>query len=172
MSEVSTKRPNVVVLFSRSIARIVVAIVWRTADRDTQHRPTGGRQFGAGKCHFELPGMYAGAGHVATGRYPQTTGHLINDPHPALRDLGGDAFGKAGYKTAWVGKWHLHTGLWPALDRMPQHPDWVPEGRGRLSFDYWRAYTNMVCSTALYTKTIGIMSAGRLRNRWSVELRV
>ena len=23
---------------------------------------------------------------------------------------------------------------------MPQHPDWVPEGRDRLGFDYWRAY--------------------------------
>ena len=23
---------------------------------------------------------------------------------------------------------------------MPQHPDWVPEGRDRPGFDYWRAY--------------------------------
>ena len=78
---------------------------------------------------------------LLTGRYPQTTGHLINTTRTRHSEISiGDAFGRAGYKTAWVGKWHLHTGLWPALDRMPQHPDWVPEGRDRLGFDYWRAY--------------------------------
>ena len=78
---------------------------------------------------------------LVTGRYPQTTGHLINTTRTRHSELSiGDAFGQAGYKTAWIGKWHLHTGTWPAIDRMPQHPDWVPEGRDRLGFDYWRAY--------------------------------
>ena len=78
---------------------------------------------------------------LLTGRYPQTTGHLINTTRPRHSEISiGDAFAHQGYKTAWVGKWHLHTGLWPALDRVPQHSDWVPEGRDRLGFDYWRAY--------------------------------
>lgn len=78
---------------------------------------------------------------LVTGRYPQTTGHLINTTRTRHSELSiGDTFAHWGYKTAWVGKWHLHTGLWPALDRMPQHPDWVPEGRDRLGFQYWRAY--------------------------------
>lgn len=78
---------------------------------------------------------------LVTGRYPQTTGHLINTTRTRHSEISiGDAFAHWGYKTAWVGKWHLHTGLWPALDRMPQHPDWVPEGRDRLGFEYWRAY--------------------------------
>ena len=70
---------------------------------------------------------------LLTGRYPQTTGHLINTTRTRHSELSlGDAFGYRGYRTAWVGKWHLHTGLWPAVDRMPQHPDWVPEGRDRF----------------------------------------
>jgi len=78
---------------------------------------------------------------LVTGRYPQTTGHLINTTRTRHSELSiADAFSHQGYKTAWIGKWHLHTGLWPAIDRMPQHPDWVPEGRDRLGFDYWRAY--------------------------------
>ncbi len=78
---------------------------------------------------------------LLTGRYPQTTGHLINTTRTRHSELSlGDAFGHGGYRTAWVGKWHLHTGLWPAIDRMPQHPDWVPEGRDRLGFEFWRAY--------------------------------
>lgn len=78
---------------------------------------------------------------LVTGRYPQTTGHLINTTRTRHSEISvADAFAHWGYRTAWVGKWHLHTGLWPALDRMPQHPDWVPEGRDRLGFEYWRAY--------------------------------
>ena len=78
---------------------------------------------------------------LVTGRYPQTTGHLINTTRTRHSEISiADAFANQGYETAWVGKWHLHTGTWPALDRMPQHPDWVPEGRDRLGFKYWRAY--------------------------------
>ena len=78
---------------------------------------------------------------LVTGRYPQTTGHLINTTRTRHSEISiADAFAHRGYKTAWIGKWHLHTGLWPAIDRMPQHPDWVPEGRDRLGFQYWRAY--------------------------------
>ena len=78
---------------------------------------------------------------LVTGRHPQTTGHLMNSVRTRHGELSiGDAFARRGYRTGWVGKWHLHTGVWPAIDRMPQHPDWVPEGRDRLGFDYWRAY--------------------------------
>ena len=78
---------------------------------------------------------------LLTGRHPQTTGHLMNSVRTRHSELSiGDAFARRGYRTGWVGKWHLHTGVWPAIDRMPQHPDWVPEGRDRLGFDYWRAY--------------------------------
>jgi arylsulfatase A-like enzyme len=78
---------------------------------------------------------------LVTGRHPQTTGHLMNSVRTRHSEISiGDAFANAGYQTGWVGKWHLHTGVWPALDRMPMHPDWVPEGRDRLGYRYWRAY--------------------------------
>ena len=78
---------------------------------------------------------------LVTGRHPQTTGHLINSTRTRHNEISiADAFAHHGYRTGWIGKWHLHTGVWPAIDRMPQHPDWVPEGRDRLGFEYWRAY--------------------------------
>jgi len=78
---------------------------------------------------------------LVTGRHPQTTGHFMNSVRTRHSEISiADAFGRAGYRTGWVGKWHLHTGVWPAIDRMPQHPDSVPEGRDRLGFEYWRAY--------------------------------
>lgn len=74
---------------------------------------------------------------LLTGRHPQTTGHLVNFVRTRHDEIGiGDAFSRAGYRTAWVGKWHLHTGSFPQIDG----PDYVPEGRDRLGFQHWRGY--------------------------------
>jgi len=74
---------------------------------------------------------------LLTGRHPQTTGHLINSTKTRHSEISiADAFAHQGYRTGWVGKWHLHTGAWPAVNV----PDWVPKGRDRLGFQFWRAY--------------------------------
>ncbi len=74
---------------------------------------------------------------LLTGRYPQTTGHIINSTRTRYSEISiADAFANQGYRTAWIGKWHLHTGAWPANNV----PDWVPRGRSRLGFQFWRAY--------------------------------
>jgi arylsulfatase A-like enzyme len=75
---------------------------------------------------------------LLTGRHPQTTGHLINFVRTRHSEIGiGDVFSRAGYRTGWVGKWHLHTGSFPQVrDAL----DYVPEGRDRLGFEYWRGY--------------------------------
>jgi arylsulfatase A-like enzyme len=74
---------------------------------------------------------------LLTGRHPQTTGHVVNFMRTRHDEIGiGDAFAAAGYRTAWVGKWHLHTGSFPQIDGR----DYVPEGRDRLGFEHWRGY--------------------------------
>lgn len=74
---------------------------------------------------------------LLTGRHPQTTGHLINFMRTRHDEIGlADALGAAGYRTGWVGKWHLHTGSFPEIGGK----DFVPEGRDRLGFEYWRGY--------------------------------
>ncbi len=74
---------------------------------------------------------------LVTGRHPQSTGMTINSLRPRFDEISvGDAFAACGYRTAWIGKWHLHTGVWPANNV----PDWVPRGRSRLGFDFWRGY--------------------------------
>ena len=79
---------------------------------------------------------------LLTGRQPQQTGHVINFVRTRHDEISlGDAFGRAGYRTGWVGKWHLHTGSFPQIEG----PDYVPEGRDRLGFDYWRGY-NFHCN--------------------------
>ena len=74
---------------------------------------------------------------LLTGRHPQTTGHVMNFMRTRHDEIGlGDAFTRAGYRTAWVGKWHLHTGAFPQIGGR----DYVPEGRDRLGFQHWRGY--------------------------------
>ena len=136
-----TDQPNVVVLFPDQLRAISLAIYG-----DPQlSTPNIDRLANEGvvldNAIANCPVCTPARAMLVTGRYPQTTGHLINTTRTRHSEISiGDAFKHQGYKTAWVGKWHLHTGLWPAIDRMPQHPDWVPEGRDRLGFDYWRAY--------------------------------
>lgn len=77
-------------------------------------------------------------GMLLTGRHPQTTGHVVNFARTRHDEIGiGDAFSHAGYQTAWIGKWHLHTGSFPQIHRAM---DYVPEGRDRLGFAHWRGY--------------------------------
>ncbi len=93
---------------------------------------------------------------LLTGRHPQTTGHLINFVRTRHDEIGlGDVFAHAGFRTSWIGKWHLHTGSFPVIDG----PDYVPEGRDRLGFQHWRGYN---FHTNYFNGAVGL-------NDWCVE---
>ncbi len=80
---------------------------------------------------------------MLAGRHPQTTGHVINFVGTRHDEIGiGDAFAHAGYKTAWIGKWHLQVGAWPGgnMKEGEEGPYYIPEGRERLGFNFWRGY--------------------------------
>ncbi len=66
---------------------------------------------------------------LLTGRYPTSTGMFLNDLHlPPTEYCIGDALSEAGYKTAYIGKWHL--------DGHGRHV-YIPAER-RRGFDYWK----------------------------------
>ncbi|MEM8874244.1 MAG: sulfatase [Planctomycetota bacterium] len=74
---------------------------------------------------------------LLTGRHPQTTGHVMNSVRLRHDEVTlADVFRDAGYRTGWIGKWHLHTGAFPAANV----PDYVPVGRDRGGFEHWRGY--------------------------------
>lgn len=141
MNQVRRTQPNVVVLFPDQLRALSLPLFGEQQIETPNIDRLAADSLVLENAISNCPVCTPARAMLLTGRYPQTTGHLINTTRTRHSEISiGDAFGRAGYKTAWVGKWHLHTGLWPALDRMPQHPDWVPEGRDRLGFDYWRAY--------------------------------
>lgn len=139
------KKPNVLVLFPDQLRAQTLPIYQGTYGAQQINTPNIDRLAAQGmtldNAISNCPVCTPARAMLVTGRYPQTTGHLINTTRTRHSEISiADAFAHKGYQTGWVGKWHLHTGLWPAIDRMPQHPDWVPEGRDRLGFQYWRAY--------------------------------
>ena len=74
---------------------------------------------------------------LLTGRQPLETGHIINNIRTRHDEISiADAFANAGYKTGWIGKWHLYSGPNPEFVEF----EYIPDGRDRLGFHYFRAY--------------------------------
>jgi arylsulfatase A-like enzyme len=70
-------------------------------------------------------------GALLTGRTPLSLGLVLNDIPLATTETSlGHATARAGYDTAYIGKWHLNGGNRPA---------WVPPGPARQGFDFWAA---------------------------------
>ena len=72
---------------------------------------------------------------LVSGRWPQQTGVTRNGQDmslPATEHGLGQAFKDAGYRTGYVGKWHLYQG----------ESTFVPAGPLRFGFDYWRVWGN------------------------------
>ncbi len=68
---------------------------------------------------------------LLTGQYPLRHGMLANDQKIISNPVGfGEAFARAGYRTAYIGKWHLE--LHDRAAPIPQS--------NRLGFQFWRAY--------------------------------
>jgi arylsulfatase A-like enzyme len=136
-----SRRPNVVVLFPDQLRAASLPLYGERAIA-TPHIDRLAREgVQLTNAISNCPVCTPARAMLVTGRHPQSTGHLINTTRTRHSEISiADAFAHQGYRTGWVGKWHLHTGAWPAVDRMPMQPDWVPEGRDRLGFDYWRAY--------------------------------
>jgi arylsulfatase A-like enzyme len=69
---------------------------------------------------------------LLSGCYPLTTGVIANDlPLPEDTPTVGAAFQAAGYRTGYIGKWHL--------DGVPRDK-WTPPGPRRHGFDDWAAF--------------------------------
>src|SRR6516225_1285905 len=73
---------------------------------------------------------------LLTGQYPLTNGVFINDVE--LKPKGvtmGEAFQRAGYRTGWIGKWHLYGSPDGNYGRRLAY---IPPDK-RFGFEYWKA---------------------------------
>ncbi|MCQ8783578.1 sulfatase family protein [Mangrovibrevibacter kandeliae] len=83
------------------------------------------------RCVSNYPLCTPYRGILMSGRWPQQTGLLHNNIALGTDEYSlGRAFRDAGYRTAYVGKWHLQGG----------HIDFIPPGPGRQGFDDWHVW--------------------------------
>lgn len=70
---------------------------------------------------------------LLTGKYPHRNGMIANDLRLRESEVTlAEILAKQGYRTGFVGKWHLDGG--------PRDPGFVPPGPRRQGFDFWAAY--------------------------------
>jgi arylsulfatase A-like enzyme len=73
---------------------------------------------------------------LLTGQYPLTHGVFVNDVELKPRGLTmGEAFQRAGYRTGWIGKWHVYGSPDGAYGRRLAY---IPPEK-RFGFEYWKA---------------------------------
>lgn len=70
---------------------------------------------------------------LLTGTYPHVNGMIANDLRLRESEVTiAELLRDAGYRTGFIGKWHLDGG--------PRNPGYVPPGERRQGFDFWAAY--------------------------------
>ncbi len=83
-------------------------------------------------AYANTPVCTASRAMLLTGLYPAVNRVVANDlPLPTDTPTLGDIFQNAGYRTGYIGKWHL--------DGVPRSK-WTPPGPRRHGFEYWAAY--------------------------------
>jgi arylsulfatase A-like enzyme len=87
-------------------------------------------------CISNYPVCSPYRGILLSGRWPYQTGVIDNAwPLKTSETSLGETFRKAGYRTGYVGKWHLDA-------RGTEGSQLKPEGDERHGFDWWRAWYN------------------------------
>jgi arylsulfatase A-like enzyme len=135
-SAAPSKRPNVV---------FVLCDQWRGqatgyAGDSNAHTPTvdGLARESVNFTHAisSLPLCCPGRACLMTGQYPLTNGVFINDvPLQPKSATIGEAYKSAGYRTAYVGKWHL---FGSPDGHYGRRASYIPPDH-RFRFDYWKA---------------------------------
>ena len=124
--------PNLVFVFSDQMRGMDM----NCAGNAQVHTPNMDRLAGQGTrlthCYANAPVCTPCRGMLLTGNYPLTNKVLGNDlPIPEDAVSIGDRLQNAGYRTGYVGKWHL--------DGVPRDR-FTPPGPRRQGFEYWAAW--------------------------------
>ncbi|HOQ04814.1 MAG TPA: sulfatase-like hydrolase/transferase [Anaerohalosphaeraceae bacterium] len=91
-------------------------------------------------CVSSMPVCSAFRATLMTGKYTTTTGMVINELRMnPYQECFGHVLTRAGYNTAYIGKWHLYANK--LGDHLNPENSFVPRGMHRLGFNgFWAAY--------------------------------
>lgn len=150
-------RPNILIIFDDQLRRDALGVFgggfnFTTPNMDRLSSEGTNLRNNISTCPLCTPFR----GMLQTGRYPTHSGVIFNfvqvspkqNPHCLA-----NVFGKAGYDTGYIGKWHLANGYRVGDGLYKSHPEaekeyrkkhpnseFVPPGPERLGYQFWQAY--------------------------------
>lgn len=134
------KRPNLIYIFADQLGYMHCGYAGNSKARTPNIDSLASEGANFYNAVSTMPVCSAHRASLLTGKYPTTTGMVINElrMNPNHKCFG-HVLTENGYKTGYVGKWHLYA------NELGHHHEsrnsFVPPGPDRLGFDgYWAAY--------------------------------
>ncbi len=134
------QKPNLIYVFADQLGTNHCGYAGSKKARTTNIDRLASQGISFGNAVSTMPVCAAHRATLFTGKYPTTTGMVINElrmntKHRCI----GHVLTESGYQTGYIGKWHLFA------NQLGNHHDpknsFVPPGPNRLGFDgYWAAY--------------------------------
>jgi arylsulfatase A-like enzyme len=130
---IAAERPNIVIILPDQMRASAMG-----CDGNTQVKtPNIDRMAAEGirfhRTYANVPVCCPARAILLTGTYPHVNGMLANDLRLREEQVTlAEILRDAGYRTGFIGKWHLDGG--------PRDPGFVPPGPRRQGFEFWAAY--------------------------------
>lgn len=134
------KRPNLMYVFADQLGYIHCGYAGSKKARTSNIDRLASQGVNFRNAVSTMPVCAAHRATLFTGKYPTTTGMVINELRMNTNHkCFGHVLTENGYETGYIGKWHLYA------NQLGNHYDtknsFVPPGPNRLGFDgYWAAY--------------------------------
>jgi arylsulfatase A-like enzyme len=135
-AEMEAKRPNVLFLLADEWRGQALGYAGDANARTPTLDALASESVDCATCISGLPLCCPARASLMTGQYPLTHGVFINDvPLEPKGVTLGEAFQNAGYRTGYIGKWHLHGSPDGHYGRRETY---IPTNK-RFGFEYWKA---------------------------------
>lgn len=134
-----TQQPNLLYIFADQMRGMDMHCAGNAQVQTPHMDRLAGQGLHMRRAYANSPVCTASRAMLLTGLYPMANRVLANDlPLPTDLPSLGHLFAGAGYRTGYIGKWHL--------DGVPRDR-WTPPGPRRHGFEHWAAYN---CSHDYY----------------------
>ena len=131
--QIHTERPNVLFILADRMRFCDVGFMGNCCVRTPNLDRLAAQGVVVEHAFSSLPICGPARASLLTGQYPATHGVFANDVRlPDAAITLSQTFADSGYRTGFVGKWHLD---WP-----PRRPGFIPPGPARHGFGLWAAH--------------------------------